>query len=216
MIVVAGGSGTRMGADLPKQFIELNGKPILMYTLKNLHESDAELELVLVLPKDQQDNWRKLCAKHGFDVSHVIADGGDTRFQSVRNGLEKASKVRLIGVHDGVRPFVSAELVNRCFDAASAHGAAVPVTPVVQSLRKLKGEISEAVSREDYSQVQTPQCFRSDVLIDAYDSADRTDYSDDASVVEASGKRITLVDGDEVNIKITTPFDLKLAKLIIA
>ncbi len=216
MIVVAGGSGTRMGADLPKQFIELNGKPILMHTVKNLHESDAELELVLVLPKDQQDNWRKLCAKHGFDVSHVIADGGDTRFQSVRNGLEKASKVGLIGVHDGVRPFVSAELVNRCFDAASAHGAAVPVTPVVQSLRKLKGELSEAVSREDYRQVQTPQCFRSDVLIDAYDSADRTDYSDDASVVEASGKRITLVDGDEVNIKITTPFDLKLAKLIIA
>ncbi len=216
MIVVAGGSGTRMGTDLPKQFIELNGKPILMHTLNNLHESDVELELVLVLPKDQQDNWQKLCVKHRFDVSHVIADGGDTRFESVRNGLEKASKVGLIGVHDGVRPFVSSELVNRCFDAANALGAAVPATPVVQSLRKLNGELSEAVNREVFRQVQTPQCFRYDVLINAYNAADRTDYSDDASVVEAFGKQITLVAGEEINIKITTPLDLKLAELIIA
>jgi 2-C-methyl-D-erythritol 4-phosphate cytidylyltransferase len=214
MIVVAGGSGTRMGSELPKQFIELEGKPILMHTMEAVRSMDAEMQIILVLPESQLDFWEKLCSEHNWRVPHLLAKGGATRFLSVKSGLAQATG-NLIGIHDGVRPFISKEMVNRCFDAAEKEGAAVPVVPIVQSLRRVLEDRNSAVNRDDFRAVQTPQCFKATVLNEAFEVADRTDYSDDASVVEASGTPISLVDGDQQNIKVTTPFDLQLARLII-
>lgn len=214
MIIVAGGSGTRMGAELPKQFIELNGKPILMHTLEKMHVFDVEMQLILVLPESQLVFWGELCKSHNWSTPHELANGGSSRFLSVQNGLQRATG-ELIGVHDGVRPFVSNEVMLNCFDAAENSGAAVPVVPIVQSLRKLVADTNQAADRDQYRAVQTPQCFKSEVLKEAFAKAERTDYSDDASVVEANGGNITLVDGNSENIKITTPFDLELGRLII-
>lgn len=215
MIVVAGGSGTRMGADIPKQFIELSGRPILMHTLENLREMDAAMNLVLVLPVDQIPFWKELVAKHSFAIPHQLADGGKTRFESVKNGLAKVMEADVIGVHDGVRPFVSAQVMHTCFEMALSEGAAIPVVPIIQSLRRTDTEPSKAVDRNSYCAVQTPQCFRAVILKKAYDSAVGTEYSDDATVVESMGKNIYLVEGNEENIKITSPIDLELAQLII-
>lgn len=216
MIIVAGGSGTRMGAQIPKQFIELNGKPILMHTLENLHAMDEAMQLVLVLPKEQFPFWDELKEKHKFSVPHNLACGGETRFLSVKNGLSEITNSDVVGVHDGVRPFASKKVIEACFNQASLSGAAIPVLPIVQSLRVLNDGGSEAVDRNNYLAVQTPQCFNTSILMKAFDSADRTDYSDDASVVEAFGQQIKLVDGNAENIKITTPIDLELAQLIVA
>ena len=214
MIVVAGGSGLRMGADLPKQFLELNGKPILMHTLENLNKLDGAMQLVLVLPSSQFGYWEELKSKHRFSVEHSLAPGGTTRFLSVKSGLALAQG-ELIGVHDGVRPFLSQSCFDDCFEMAELNGAAVPVVPIVQSLRKVRPDKNEAVNRDEYRAVQTPQCFRRKVILEAYEKASSSDYSDDATVVEASGNAITLVDGDNHNIKITNPFDLQLAQLLI-
>lgn len=216
MIIVAGGSGTRMGAEIPKQFIELNGKPILMHTLENLHATDKAMQLILVLPKDQFSVWDELKKTYDFSITHHIAQGGETRFLSVKNGLEKVEDSEVVGVHDGVRPFASKKVVEACFSAANSNGAAVPVVPIVQSLRILKNDGSEAVDRSEYRAVQTPQCFQTSILRKAFNAADRIDYSDDATIVEAFGHKIELVEGNAENIKITTPIDLKLAELITA
>ncbi|MGB1316852.1 MAG: 2-C-methyl-D-erythritol 4-phosphate cytidylyltransferase [Flavobacteriales bacterium] len=216
MIIVAGGSGTRMGAEIPKQFIELNGKPILMHTLQKMHSVDENMQLILVLPAAELDAWEQLCYKHDFCLPHVMAQGGSTRFLSVKSGLELAEDSDLIGVHDGVRPLFSTELIIRLFAEAEKSLAAIPVTPVIQSLRKVDGDANQAVNREDYRQVQTPQCFAASVLKKAFANATQVNYSDDAAVVEADGKSISLVEGELNNIKITTPIDLQLAELIIA
>lgn len=215
MIIVAGGSGTRMGADLPKQFIELNGMPILMHTLENLHTFDSKMELVLVLPESQIRFWKELCQKHNLQIQHAVAKGGSTRFLSVKSGLEQVTG-ELVGVHDGVRPFVSHQVMKNCFAIAEEKGAAVPVVPIVQSLRKVSGSENEAVNRDEFRAVQTPQCFQTSLLKNAFASAGRTDYSDDATVAEANGHEIQLVEGNQENIKLTNPFDLELARLIIA
>lgn len=215
MIVVAGGSGTRMGAELPKQFIELNGLPILMHTLQHLYAMDAEMQLVLVLPEDQTDFWEQLCHKHNWSVPHLLANGGATRFLSVKSGLALVGG-KLVGVHDGVRPFISEEVVEACFAEADKTGAAIPVVPIVQSLRKLEGNESVAVDRNSYRAVQTPQCFRTKLLKAAFEQARHVDYSDDATVVEASGHQISMVKGNSENIKITSPIDLELAQLVVA
>lgn len=215
MIIVAGGSGTRMKSELPKQFIELNGKPILMLTLEAMHDFDSEMQLILVLPETQMDYWESLCGMYNWAIPHLLANGGATRFLSVKSGLEKAIG-KLVGVHDGVRPFVTAEMMERCFSEAERSNAAVPVVPIVQSLRWIHDGCNEAVNRDEYRAVQTPQCFNTDVLRSAFANANRTDYSDDASVVEANGVAVSLVDGDQENIKVTTPFDLQLGQLIIA
>ena len=204
-----------MGAELPKQFIELDGKPILMHTLEAMHHFDAEMQLILVLPENQMDFWENLCGKHNWAVPHLLANGGATRFLSVKSGLEHATG-ELVGVHDGVRPFVAAEMMVRCFAEAERSKAAVPVVPIVQSLRIVHDGGNEAVNRDHYRAVQTPQCFKTAVLREAFDNAKRTDYSDDATVVEANDVAISLVEGDQENIKVTTPFDLQLGQLIIA
>jgi 2-C-methyl-D-erythritol 4-phosphate cytidylyltransferase len=215
MIIVAGGSGTRMGAEIPKQFMEVAGKPILMHTLEVLHNADKTMQLILVLPSDQFHFWEALKNKHQFKLQHEMAVGGATRFLSVSSGLERVTG-ELVGVHDGVRPFVSEKMVETCFSKAEETGAAVPVVPIVQSLRRLEEDRSEAVDRNLFRAVQTPQCFKTHILKAAFKSASGTDYSDDATVVEANGQTVALVDGDLMNIKITSPLDIELAELITA
>ena len=212
VIIVAGGHGLRMGSDVPKQFLPIGGRPVLMRTMERFKEYSPALHIVLVLPRDQQDYWRKLCADHDFDVDYQLADGGETRFYSVRNGLSliPADAVGVVGVHDGVRPFPSPEVIGRCYDEARRTGAAVPVVPVVETLRHVTGG---TVPRGDYRLVQTPQTFDIALLRRAYEQ-DYTDaFTDDASVVEALGHAVTLVEGNRENIKITTPWDLKVAEV---
>ncbi len=215
MILVAGGSGTRMGATVPKQFLLINGKPLLMHTLRTMHNIDMEMELVLALPEQHFSTWKELCTAHNFATPHTVVAGGETRFDSVKNALNTVSSADLIGVHDGVRPLVTKEVVERCFEAAEQFGAAVPVVPIVQSLRKMNGTGSIAVNRDEYYAVQTPQCFRANELKDAYAKAAHNQFTDDASVLEATGKDIALVQGNVENIKVTSPLDLQLASLLI-
>lgn len=219
VIIVAGGKGLRMGGEIPKQFLPIGGKPVLMRTVEAFYQTDAETGIVLVLPKEQQDYWKELCRQYDFRISYTLADGGRTRFHSVQNGLqavpEEGSDV-LIAVHDGVRPFVSSQVIQACFDEAARQGSVVPVLDMVDSVRQLSADGSSmAVDRSRLKLVQTPQTFRADVLKRAY-SQDLTElFTDDASVVEASGVSVALVPGNRENIKITTPFDLKIAEALL-
>lgn len=225
VLIVAGGKGLRMGGDLPKQFIPLEGKPVLMHTLEAFHCWDASAELVLVLPEDHQPYWNMLCREIGCKVPHRIANGGETRFHSVRNGLEflseeiknasEGNEKVLVAVHDGVRPFVSPEVIEACFDEAEQKGAAIPVMPMIDSLRETDEKGSHPVDRSRYFAVQTPQVFRSGLLLKAYGQEFSSVFTDDASVVEAMGETIRLVSGNRENIKITTPFDLIIAESLL-
>lgn len=222
VLIVAGGKGLRMGGDLPKQFIPLEGKPILMHTLEAFHRWDNAAELLLVLPEDHQPYWNMLCREIGCKAPHRIANGGETRFHSVRNGLQflseeignasRRNEKVLIAVHDGVRPFVSPEVICACFDEAEKSGAAIPVMPMIDSLRETDENGSHPVDRSRYVAVQTPQVFRSDILLEAYEQPFTSLFTDDASVVEAAGVPVRLVTGNRENIKITTPFDLLIAQ----
>ena len=215
-IIVAGGKGLRMGGELPKQFIPIEGRPVLMRTLDTFHACDESIQIILVLPRDHQDYWRELCAQYQFAVPHRIADGGATRFHSVQSGLLLVDAPEaLVAVHDGVRPFVSHEVISRCYAEAEAHGAVVPVIPVVETVRQLTGGGSVTVDRNAYQLVQTPQTFRATLLRRAYEQPYTDAFTDDASVVEALGEAVTLVDGNRENIKLTTPFDLIVAKALV-
>ena len=215
-IIVAGGKGLRMGGELPKQFIPIEGRPVLMRTLDTFHACDESIQIILVLPRDHQDYWRELCVQYQFAVPHRIADGGATRFHSVQNGLSLVDAPEaLVAVHDGVRPFVSHEVISRCYAEAEAHGAVVPVIPVVETVRQLTDEGSVTVDRNAYRLVQTPQTFCATMLRRAYEQPYTDAFTDDASVVEALGEAVTLVDGNRENIKLTTPFDLIVAKALV-
>ena len=214
VIIVAGGKGLRMGGDVPKQFLPIGGKPVLMRTMERFREYSANLQIVLVLPKAQQTYWKELCQKHNFTVDYLLADGGETRFHSVKNGLalipDDADGV--VGVHDGVRPFVAIDVISRCYMEAHWCKAVIPAVPVVETLR----HITEGTKpRGDYRLVQTPQCFDIQLLKAAYRQPYTDAFTDDASVVEAMGHAITLVDGNRENIKITTPFDLTIAESLL-
>ena len=217
VIIVAGGKGLRMGSDIPKQFLPVGGKPVLMRTLERFREYSPTLKIILVLPKAQQDYWRQLCADYHFNVEYQLADGGETRFHSVQHGLalipDEAEGV--VGVHDGVRPFPSIDVIRRCYDTAREKKAVIPVIPVVETLRHLQGKSSITVPRDDYRLVQTPQCFDIQLLKAANRQPYNDGFTDDASVVEGVGHAITLVEGNRENIKITTPYDLKIAKVLI-
>ena len=215
-IIVAGGKGLRMGGELPKQFIPVVGRPVLMRTLDAFHAFDSAIEIILVLPHDHQPFWQELCREYRFAVPHRIADGGATRFHSVQNGLALADEAEaLIAVHDGVRPFVSPEVIEACYREAEAHGAVVPVIPIVETVRHLLLEGSETVSRDAYRLVQTPQTFRASLLRRAYEQPFCEAFTDDASVVEALGEAVHLVEGNRENIKLTTPYDLIVAKALV-
>lgn len=214
-LIVAGGKGLRMGGELPKQFLPIGGKPVLMRTLEAFYACDPEIHLILVLPQSQQAFWRQLCGEHAFTLPHVVADGGETRFHSVKNGLAYVNAPALVAVHDGVRPFVSQEVIARCYDLAATKKAVVPVTKVVETVRHLEGEGSATVNRDEYKLVQTPQVFDAELLKQAYEQTYTPFFTDDASVVEAFGTPVHLVAGNRENIKITTPFDLKIAAALL-
>ena len=215
VLIVAGGKGLRMGADIPKQFLPVGGKPVLMRTLEAFYAYNQDMRIILVLPHGQQDYWKRLCGEYRFDIPHSIADGGETRFHSVRNGLALVDEPGLVGVHDGVRPFVSQEVIARCYALAATKLAVVPVVKVVETVRRLTDAGSITVNRDEYRLVQTPQVFDGEVLKQAYSQPYTSAFTDDASVVEAWGVPVTLTEGNRENIKITTPFDLKVAAALL-
>ena len=215
VIIVAGGKGTRMGGSLPKQFIRLGGKPILMHTIEQFYAFDKNITLILVLPIDQQKYWSQLCEEFNFTYPLLIADGGKTRFHSVKNGLKLVTTEKYVGVHDGVRPFVSHEVIVRCFIESEKHVAVIPTIPAVETIRQITSCGSMTVDRTAYRLVQTPQVFRADILKEAYSQGYNTLFTDDASVVEALGYTITLIEGNRENIKVTTPFDLKVGEALL-
>lgn len=214
-LIVAGGKGLRMGGELPKQFLPIGGKPVLMRTIEAFHTYNPEIQIILVLPGSQQSYWAELCREHHFSLPHVIADGGDTRFHSVKNGLLFVKTQGLVGVHDGVRPFVFREVIARCYALAAEKRAVVPVIDVVETIRHLESDNSVTVSRNEYKLVQTPQVFDADLLKRAYEQPYAPHFTDDASVVETLGVPVVLTAGNRENIKITTPFDLKIATALL-
>lgn len=218
VIIVAGGKGLRMGGDLPKQFLPLGGKPILMHTLERFYEWNPSAECILVLPEEHQEYWNNLCREHHCHIPHRIANGGTTRFESVRNGLALVEGPALVGVHDGVRPFVSVDVISECFEQATRYVAVIPVLPVTDSLRGQDATGAfHPVDREKYCLVQTPQVFHSELLREAYgQDLPPEAFTDDASVVEKLDLvEIHQVEGNRENIKITTPFDLLVAKAML-
>lgn len=215
VIIVAGGCGKRMGTETPKQFLLLKSKPILMHTIACFYAFDSAIEIVVVLPKEHISVWQQLCVEHNFNIKHQITEGGSERFYSVKNGLEKINNNGIVAIHDGVRPFVSKETIARCFKKAEETGAAIPVMPVVESLRKVDGERSKSVNRSEYVSVQTPQCFNIELIKSAYQQDFLNTFTDDASLVEKFGHQVSLINGNIENIKITSPQDLILAEYLL-
>lgn len=214
-IIVAGGSGTRFGAELPKQFLNLKGQPILMRTIQAFGN---DFDVIVTLPEGQIDLWQELCRQHKFDVPHRVVPGGETRWHSVKNALDSIGDVNgvdVIAVHDGVRPMVTAEIINRTLEAARRDGAAIPVVALNDSVRQVDGDSSHALDRSSLRAVQTPQAFDARLLVDAYRQPYEPTFTDDASVVEKFGRQVTLVEGDPMNLKITRPMDLALAEYLL-
>ena len=214
IIIVAGGKGLRMGGDIPKQFLPIGGKPVLMRTIERFRAYSNNLQIILVLPEEQQDYWKQLCKEYAFDVDYMLTNGGETRFHSVQHGLalipDDAQGV--VGVHDGVRPFPSIEVIKNCYETAREKKAVIPVVPVVETLRHITDGTKP---RNEYRLVQTPQCFDIQLLKAANRQPYNDGFTDDASVVEAFGFENTLVEGNRENIKITTPYDIVVAEAII-
>lgn len=219
IIIVAGGRGLRMGGDVPKQFVPIGGKPVLMHTLERFHRVDPGLHIIVVLPHDQQDYWRQLCRDYGFDIAHELADGGRTRFESSKNGLALVPDdgTGVVGIHDGVRPFVADDVIRRCYETAREEYTAVPVMPVTDTLRYVDDRTGKTytVDRGMFRAVQTPQVFDISLAKQAFDQPDRPSFTDDASVVESLGLKVNTVEGNRENIKLTTPFDLTLAEVLL-
>jgi 2-C-methyl-D-erythritol 4-phosphate cytidylyltransferase len=229
IIIVAGGKGMRMGADMPKQFLLLDGRPVLMQTIEAFHRYDPAIHIILVLSDDQKVYWKNLCDDYGFSISHRIVSGGETRFHSVKNGVNLIEKLLssneqswmdqvLVGIHDGVRPLVSKELIARIYHQASVENGAYPTLSLVDSWRKLSGSSKKSVpvDRSKYRLVQTPQVFRADILINAYKQEYNEAFTDDVSVVEAAGIcHPVMVEGERENIKLTTPTDFTIAQTLM-
>lgn len=210
-VIVAGGSGTRMQSATPKQFLELNGKPVIMHTLERFWEASTEIKLILVLPELHVSFWNELLQKHRFVIPHVIVKGGETRFQSVRNGLQVISGEGLVAVHDAVRPLITPALINRLIENASIYGNAVPVIPVSETIRIVEGDSSKTVDRTKFRLVQTPQVFKVSELQEAFKKPYQEFFTDEATIMESSDHTIYLSEGEVANIKITTPSDLAFA-----
>lgn len=234
-IIVAGGSGKRMGASRPKQFLLLKGRPLLCWTIEAFRAHHPEMPIIVVLPEAQISIWQDLCSEHSFSSEHQVVVGGEERHHSVKNGLATVLHDGLVAVHDGVRPLVSKELIALCFAAAQEHGAAIPVTMISSSLREINPSSqfpersrrasgstspstalrSKAVDRSRFRAVQTPQCFRLEVLRRAFELPYDPAFTDEATLVERLGVEVQLVEGEERNIKVTTPFDLQVAEAVL-
>ena len=215
-IIVAGGNGLRMETAVPKQFLEIRGIPILMHTIFKFYQFDPSIRLIIVVPENEMNRWIELCTSHNFNLPFQLVAGGNKRFQSVKNGLAHAGDSNLIAIHDGVRPLVSIETIQRCFDCAEKFGSAIPVIQTSESMREGTLEHSIPVDRSKYYLVQTPQVFKSSIIKQAYEkNIYNPFFTDDASVVEYTGEKVTLVNGNRENIKITFPIDLQVADLFL-
>ena len=216
-ILVAGGKGMRMGTSLPKQYLLLAGKPVLMHTLEKFFSADPSLHLILVLPKDDFDYWRSLCSLHHFELPHNLVSGGESRFQSVKNGLMALPfQEGLVAIHDGVRPFVSQKVILNSFELAAEKGSAIPVVALKDSLRKVESAgASSFQDRTHYRLVQTPQTFQLKPLLQAFAVEELAIFTDDATVYEHQGWEISLMEGNPENIKLTTPEDLAFAEFLM-
>ena len=211
-LIVAAGKGKRMNADIPKQFLLLNDFPILMHTLNAFADFDKR---ILVLPKSQIKNWKTLCKDYNFELKHILVDGGINRFSSVKNGLRKVDEESIVAIHDGVRPLISKNLTDKLIATTKKGIGVVPVIPIKDSLRKIEGNKSKAISRSSLYKVQTPQCFFASTIKNAYRQNFSLFFTDDASVLESNGGKIISILGEEQNIKITTKGDLRIAEFFM-
>ena len=213
VVIVAGGKGNRAGGDLPKQFMSVDGKPMLMYTINAFYEYDYRMRIIVVLPEGFKPMWKQLCSDHQFDIQHKLTVGGETRFHSVKNGLDEISDDETVGIHDAARPFVTPQLIGRCFDQSFQNDCGViPVVDEVNSVRLITLDGSKMIDRKLLKVVQTPQVFPAEMIKKAYKAEYDSSFTDDASVAEKSGAKIQLLDGEYTNIKITTSLDLSLAE----
>lgn len=216
-LIVAGGSGKRMGAEIPKQFLELGGRPLLMHTIERFKQFDENIEIITVLPEDEIRHWMKLQKEKSFCVLQTMVKGGSTRFHSVKNGLEFIETPGLVAIHDGVRPFVSIETIKRCFETAERLGNAIPVIPPSDTLRLMADDgISAPLNRLQVRLVQTPQVFNTGLIKNAYSQEYQPAFTDDATVLEMTGVPINLVEGNRENIKITNPEDMLLSNAFLS
>ncbi len=213
-IIVAGGIGKRMSSEIPKQFLLLNGLPILMHTISQFYNYDKNISLIIVLPKEQINYWNNLCKEYNFNIKHIVIAGGKTRYFSVKNGLAIVKEEGIIAIHDGVRPLVSYETIDSCFKIAEEKGNAVPFIKVTESLRNISNKTNIAVNREEFVLIQTPQVFCSSIILNAYKKESGAEFTDDASLVEFMGEKINLVKGNEENIKITSQSDILIAEVL--
>jgi len=215
VLIVAGGSGSRMGTEVAKQFLDLAGKPVLMHTIERFWSFDNSIEIIVVLPEIQLEYWNFLQKEYSFCIPHTRVTGGDSRFLSVKNGLNLIRETGLVAIHDGVRPLVSSETIRRCFEAAEKYGNAVPVISPADSLRMVTGETNKPVNRQDIKIIQTPQVFNTALIRQAYLQEYNPDFTDDATVLEKTGNAIHLVEGNRENIKITNPEDLIISAALL-
>lgn len=211
-LIVAGGTGNRMSSNVPKQFMVIAGLPVLMHTIKKFWFFENSMKIIVVLPEDHIKFWKKLCREYKFRIRHVIRKGGETRFHSVKNGLRGIKPGFLVAIHDGVRPLVSRNTIKRCFAKAGKTGAAIPVLEIPESVRFIEGTNNQMVDRARYRIVQTPQVFKSELLIRAFRKPYDESFTDDATVVERTGQKISLVEGNTENIKITGRLDMIVAE----
>jgi 2-C-methyl-D-erythritol 4-phosphate cytidylyltransferase len=214
-LIVAGGKGTRIKSRLPKQFLELNGKPTLLHTLEAFFRYSKSISIVLVLPEDDFQIWNDLCKKHQFNKPIILQKGGESRFQSVKNGLEKIDGPGLVAIHDGVRPLVSEDIIGASFRLAAVHQSAVAAVRLKESIRMTDQDNTKAVDRSRFRLIQTPQTFDVDLIKQAYQLKEDASLTDDASVAERSGHVISLFEGSYENIKITTQEDLIVAEALL-
>jgi 2-C-methyl-D-erythritol 4-phosphate cytidylyltransferase len=214
VIIVAGGIGTRMNSDIPKQFLEISGKPIVMHTIEKFYSFDRSITIILVLPEQHILLWHKLVEKHNFNIPLQLANGGETRFDSVKNGL-KIIKNGIVAIHDAVRPFVSLETIKRAYETAISKGNAIPTIGINDSLRILDNYGNKPLNRNLIRIIQTPQCFEVTLIKKAYDQTFDSSFTDDASVLEKIGEEINLIEGNQENIKITHPTDLMIANTLL-
>ncbi len=214
VLIVAGGDGKRMGNSLPKQFLLLNGLPLLFHTF-NSFTFLKDIKFTLVLNSNQVDYWKGLCSSTGFNISHNIAGGGPTRFHSVKSGLKNIPSESLVLIHDAARPFVSNETITAVIDMATRKGNAVPAIEVIDSIREINGSYNKIIDRNKLRTIQTPQVFHSSLIKTAYDQAYNEAFTDDASVLESTGEKINLVPGNIENIKISNPVDLVIGEGIL-
>jgi 2-C-methyl-D-erythritol 4-phosphate cytidylyltransferase len=212
VIITAGGKGSRMGSDTPKQFMELNGLPVILHTIKAFADYSSNISFVLVLPEDCMDDWAKVVEEFPQNIDYVVCPGGETRFDSVKNGLGMIDGDGMVAIHDAARPLLSVTLISDCFLLAAQKGNAIPVIPLQDSMREISGDESRPVERDKFRLVQTPQVFDVSLIKKAYEQAFRTSFTDDATVAEAFGAKINLLDGEKKNIKITSPEDMLIAK----